>query len=723
MKNNIPLKELSICNVFNSTTQVIYEIPIYQRNYAWQKEEVETLVRDVYDAYKKNASDYYLGTLVTYHKGDELYEVIDGQQRLTTLSIVMGTLGLPMKNKLTYKARKKSDDTLGRVFDYANSEYVGGDDSLFDNLEEKDEGIVRGYKYAKECVDNLALGTELEKYKGYLLDNVKIIHYQVPRDIDLNHYFEVMNSRGEQLESHEIMKAGILGLFSSEDEKTKDIAIMINNLWEGCCNMDAYIQRSLSHTTAFDYANGTLVSNSFEDIEFNSGQNDDNQLQDVTIERLIELNGKGADGNRLSDNDQLRDKFLPLIDFPNFLLIILKVTLFMELDSFDYLSFKLDDKELLSQFEKYLKNMDDDDSKRKLAKKFVYNLVKGRYFLDNFFVHHSLGDEKKGSNPWELERRIDLNANRENTTARKWESKNLSDNRNIQEKLVQLLSMFDVTYTSKLRKNYMFYCMLYLFKQENEDIPKYADFLEKLAEKYLRDVYMNGDCLVEGRNVPGQDAFDSMIIDGEGKNVDLSIKNKSSFVDIYGNGTSVPKGIPLFVFNYLDYRIWSKYSDELKGQEYKKGSKERKIFFDDLGCSDFGDLDRFKNFYFSRSRRSLEHYYPQANVVETYDETKPWRMTSEQINCFGNFAMIGSDANSAGSNWMPYSKVDRYLDESQKINPVTVSSLKFFIMMQICSNNRRNLPEERKEESWGFNYVQEHQKKMEDILLGYHVKD
>lgn len=47
----------------------------------------------------------------------------------------------------------------------------------------------------------------MDKFKEYFLNHVHIIHYRVPKDVELNHYFEVMNSRGEQLEKHEIVKA------------------------------------------------------------------------------------------------------------------------------------------------------------------------------------------------------------------------------------------------------------------------------------------------------------------------------------------------------------------------------------------------------------------------------------------------------------------------------------------------------------------------------------
>jgi len=49
--------------------------------------------------------------------------------------------------------------------------------------------------------------------------------------------------------------------------------------------------------------------------------------------------------------------------------------------------------------------------------------------------------------------------------------------------------------------------------------------------------------------------------------------------------------------------------------------------------------------------------------------------------------MIGSEANSSGSNWSPKAKLDHYLDSSRKIVQVSVASLKFRIMMQICKDN------------------------------------
>ena len=111
--NKLPLEEISVWELFTGGEKCIYEIPIYQRNYAWEKDEITALVQDIYDAFKKGDNKlYYIGTLVSYNKGDQVYEIIDGQQRLTTLRLMFAALNLKTENKLTYRARKKSDDTL-----------------------------------------------------------------------------------------------------------------------------------------------------------------------------------------------------------------------------------------------------------------------------------------------------------------------------------------------------------------------------------------------------------------------------------------------------------------------------------------------------------------------------------------------------------------------------------------------------------------------------------
>ena len=85
------LKECSIKEIYcdNHGAPITYVIPIYQRNYAWERDEICALIKDVHDSMDMGKTVYYIGTLVTYKRDENKYEVIDGQQRLTTIYIIL----------------------------------------------------------------------------------------------------------------------------------------------------------------------------------------------------------------------------------------------------------------------------------------------------------------------------------------------------------------------------------------------------------------------------------------------------------------------------------------------------------------------------------------------------------------------------------------------------------------------------------------------------------
>ena len=91
--NHVDPQHRAVGEIFAEGT---FSIPIYQRAYAWTDAEVQTLLRDVRDARERASGtasrDYYLGTLVVNRRAREdrdIFEVVDGQQRLTTLFILL----------------------------------------------------------------------------------------------------------------------------------------------------------------------------------------------------------------------------------------------------------------------------------------------------------------------------------------------------------------------------------------------------------------------------------------------------------------------------------------------------------------------------------------------------------------------------------------------------------------------------------------------------------
>lgn len=670
---NTILEECSIKDIYfsNSGTSILYKIPIYQRNYAWGREEIRALINDVYDSMTKSV--YYIGTLVTYKRDENIYEVIDGQQRLTTIYIILKALGIEtIGNHLTYSARKISATTIEKMPKFS---------------EEKDQGIVDGFNYAKEALKDIVgeKKADMEAFQDFFLNKVHIIHYRVPKDVDLNHYFEVMNSRGEQLEKHEIIKAKLSNQLTGDDDAMQKFS----RIWEACSDMGFYIQQKLPDINVFGKTMEDFVIESFDEFP-SSNVGSSSSLGMKTISEFLYSPVRMIDKYGEYDNN---DHFQPIIDFPNFLLIVLKITRLRNEDDFDPLSFTLDDKELINEFEKV-------NLTPKFVKDFAYNLLSAKYYLDNYVIHHANGEDRVLENPWKLQYYYKKGNNAAYL-------KDLYEDKKVQQnEVIQLLSMFEVAFTPKQRKNYLFYCLYHLF--EDRDLDNYVEFLGKLADKYFFDVYLDASKLND-MNQPKPNSFDDTILNGRELNVELEDIERD-FDSIYSIGSC---NIPLYVFNYTDYKIWKKYAEELRGNKAKKGSRNRIDFFKALGCSDI-DLDVFNNFYFSRTRKSLEHYYPQAKAGDDMP------ISTQDINCFGNFAMIGSDANSSGSNWNPIEKKNRYLDT--KSNSVSVASLKFRIMLQICQDNYdAGIKNENIKRPFGLEWnvedMVQHQDKMLEIIM------
>jgi len=189
-------KNLKIISVYSIFTDIRYVIPIYQRNYAWGIMEIEQLIEDIDSSINDSNKNYFLGNLIVNQTDNNVYEVIDGQQRLTTLFLLENYLGMTIaKDALRFEVREKSNHTLDMLTKYNNRELVEELVSV---------EIFKGY----QIIDTYFKTNNIDKNELIKkLEKVFLVRVQVPQGIDLNHYFEIMNTRGEQLELHEIAKA------------------------------------------------------------------------------------------------------------------------------------------------------------------------------------------------------------------------------------------------------------------------------------------------------------------------------------------------------------------------------------------------------------------------------------------------------------------------------------------------------------------------------------
>lgn len=186
-----------------------FYIPSYQRGYRWGKLEAGTLLDDLNEFFRKSLkdSDYYcMQPIVVANKGDNKYEVIDGQQRLTTFYILAKVLGVEKTYSISYEARAKSKEFLEHLDTCDNASnidfyYMKKVFEFFNNTKNKE--ILKNFKLDEK------------------LDKIKVIWHEI--NVNQIDYFLNLNANKTPLEEVELIKAKMINALPSLDEK-QDLA-------------------------------------------------------------------------------------------------------------------------------------------------------------------------------------------------------------------------------------------------------------------------------------------------------------------------------------------------------------------------------------------------------------------------------------------------------------------------------------------------------------------
>lgn len=597
------IKTLSVQEVLDGAD--LYKIPIYQRNYAWGDKEITQLIQDIADyiSDEKEKNNYYIGSLIVYlrneDKRNQFYETIDGQQRLTTLSILVAVikniynsevnLDWYEKVNLEYFSRKKSSQSLYSVF---NNEISGNHLILNDEITEAYQLII---KRLKTILEEKKISIEL--FSEYLLKNVTIIRVEVPEDTDLNHYFEIMNNRGEQLEKHEVLKSTLLEILNDiEDETEREQASKTFHLiWETCSNMEKYAQFGFS-VDERDKIFGDKKWSDFKISDFKDLTQkldfEDSSTQEFDINQIII--GKHTFKPKEESEDS-PERFNSIINFQNFLLQVLRIQ--------EKTDIALDDKRLISIFEDILKKKNTIE-KIEFVENFGFNLLKTKFLFDKYIIKR----EFIGNNDnWSLKT---LKWYPSNTKKFSVSYVNSFGDENVYEenkKILMLLSMFHTATPTMVYKHWLNGALNFLHSEEEISANDYIEFLENQAKSFVFERFLNEE---------PKDYFEMIY---EENNIVLSNRNSVNFK--YLTFDNLQNNL---VFNYLDYLIW-------------QDSNDRKI----------------KDFYYT-FRSSVEHFYPQ--------HPKPGNDTLQKdaLNSFGNLCLISNSKNATLNNYMPSAKVDHY---------------------------------------------------------------
>ena len=174
-------------------------LPSYQRPYSWSVKSTNTLFIDTYEAFKDGTSEYRIGSVILHKASTGKYNIVDGQQRLTTLSILLYCLGEDNQSMLKEKYGKLSNDNIVTNF-----------------------GVL--YRRTNELLIN-----ERQKYKDYLLNQCTIVQIVTDSEQEAFQFFDSQNSRGKDLAPHDLLKSYHLREMNSEVENLK---VKIINRWE-----------------------------------------------------------------------------------------------------------------------------------------------------------------------------------------------------------------------------------------------------------------------------------------------------------------------------------------------------------------------------------------------------------------------------------------------------------------------------------------------------------
>ena len=530
-----------------------YVVPLYQRNYAWQESQIQQLLQDIYDNSKTLDSNYFIGSLVVLQRPDGVYEVIDGQQRLTTLHIICKTLNILDAPHLSYDSRPEVEDFFKGLFASAsNKEYseeckkrdirkIYRLVEAIDIVESTDIHTHPGFPDDKTICLSSMDDYEKQQFKEYLNNNVIIVRTILPSDTDVAAYFEIMNNRGEQLQEHEIIKALMMKELDSNQR------MVFSSIWDACSQMSIPLQRTLREYrlngqfplfgTNYDSLNTSYI------FEY---KNDTSECRTLSIDEIL-LSSDSKTDNVNNDNDT-ETKYEPIIDFPNFLMHIFK-----QINR----EIQLNSNNLLDSYDRIKSSIS--------SVEFLERMLKTRCLFDRYVIKSQGEGEEDENIKWKMLKPYLFTYKKENSLRFKNtcsggynEAEENEPENDIQKRIVMQQSMLQVTFRNKKYKNWLFDLLTWLYDYNVDNVDPCS--LSAYLDKWILDYYDN----LENKTIQTEDTewkFEAL-------------------------GTYTPH----FVFNIIDYLYWV--------------AKR-------TGRANVRYIDEIDDFYF-RYYNSIEHHLPQS---------------------------------------------------------------------------------------------------------------
>lgn len=636
-------KLISLAEIIDA--KYLFNIPIYQRLYVWGSDQIKVLLDDLVAACEVGKDVFYLGGALVIEQGKTpsghpLLDLIDGQQRFTTLWLLSVVLERLLPTSMTvHTSVNPLHDFCGAWLGEGREPRIRfairpGVSRFFTALLEgravPDEPEAAALGYAMQVIEgyftdgtNKRRHVDLVKLGMFIRDRVKLVLTRVPANTDLNKLFEVINNRGVQLQHHEILKARLLALLPERSERD-----VYGQMWDACSFMGAYVEKNLRAVKGLKLmplydaeagkqdrerlADPVAVRNALREL----GRQQ--ELEPQSLEDILkngELLIEPSDENSKDEESYEADDVRSIIGFPMLLQHVLR--LFLLRQHRDDIS-KILDKELLQIFQTHWLDglvQCEKSVQTNEVRSFIELLWRCRYLFDKHVIKWLTDDENEENLGI---RRLRVNESRGYCSL-------IRDSQDVESGFAMLQSM--LYHSQQLTTHYWLTPLLnYLL-----------DHGGKNAHHYLK--YLDNHLLCSDSEQPLIERTREFVRNPWSEAYPL---RDMQAVLTANDGTSFAH----YWFYKLEYILWERYCNQKD--------------------------DKWRAFRMT-ARNSVEHVSPQS--PESVDSNK---VDQEYLDCFGNLGLVSRSINSEYGNKPYVEKRARF----QERNKNRVDSIKLALIYE-----------------------------------------
>lgn len=301
-----------------------FVIPVYQRPYVWDDEEIKKLLGDILNTFNSvnyQDSKYFVGNTYVIKSSNKIrenqFELIDGQQRFTTFWLLANAFKLlsidtdltdyleityPTKAKdirFDFEIRIEVANYLKGLLD--NSSYL-----KFSDVSEKEflKFIAKGVETIKHFITSEVEKEQRSAFGNFIYRNVCFVFNIAPQNTDLNALFTALGTSGIQLQQSDILKARLL------DKIDSGFREKFSKIWEACENMSNYFEKNVADVFHFDR---TIIKSEdfkvFDPAFFSVNENSngvENFHQAKTISEIISYDDVDVEINNIDIDDSAK---------------------------------------------------------------------------------------------------------------------------------------------------------------------------------------------------------------------------------------------------------------------------------------------------------------------------------------------------------------------------------------------------------------------------------